>query len=128
MRYAHLSPDVRRDAVKLLGSTARALAKGITPTPLLQRPERWSRTQSPRSVNRAMLVEPRGIAPTGRFSDRCGRSTLGSTSEASGAEGDRTPDLMTASHALSQLSYGPGKKGAEPWHKPPRKARAARDQ
>ena len=25
-----------------------------------------------------------------------------------GAEGDRTPDLMTASHALSQLSYGPG--------------------
>ncbi len=28
-----------------------------------------------------------------------------------GAEGDRTPDLMTASHALSQLSYGPGKIG-----------------
>ena len=26
-----------------------------------------------------------------------------------GAEGDRTPDLMTASHALSQLSYGPQK-------------------
>jgi hypothetical protein len=26
---------------------------------------------------------------------------------ASGAEGDRTPDLMTASHALSQLSYSP---------------------
>ena len=25
----------------------------------------------------------------------------------SGAEGDRTPDLMTASHALSQLSYSP---------------------
>jgi hypothetical protein len=24
-----------------------------------------------------------------------------------GAEGDRTPDLMTASHALSQLSYSP---------------------
>ena len=24
-----------------------------------------------------------------------------------GAEGNRTPDLMTASHALSQLSYGP---------------------
>jgi hypothetical protein len=30
--------------------------------------------------------------------------------ELSGAEGDRTPDLMTASHALSQLSYGPGKR------------------
>ena len=27
---------------------------------------------------------------------------------ADGAEGDRTPDLVTASHALSQLSYGPG--------------------
>jgi hypothetical protein len=26
-----------------------------------------------------------------------------------GAEGDRTPDLMTASHALSQLSYSPNK-------------------
>ncbi len=26
-----------------------------------------------------------------------------------GAEGDRTPDLMTASHALSQLSYSPSK-------------------
>jgi hypothetical protein len=25
-----------------------------------------------------------------------------------GAEGDRTPGLMTASHALSQLSYSPG--------------------
>ncbi len=24
-----------------------------------------------------------------------------------GAEGARTPDLMTASHALSQLSYSP---------------------
>jgi hypothetical protein len=24
-----------------------------------------------------------------------------------GAEGDRTPGLMTASHALSQLSYSP---------------------
>lgn len=24
-----------------------------------------------------------------------------------GAEGDRTPDLMAASHALSQLSYSP---------------------
>ena len=31
------------------------------------------------------------------------------TSKESGAEGDRTPDLMTASHALSQLSYGPGR-------------------
>ncbi len=28
--------------------------------------------------------------------------------------GDRTPDLMTASHALSQLSYGPGKREREP--------------
>ena len=27
--------------------------------------------------------------------------------EFGGAEGDRTPDLMNAIHALSQLSYGP---------------------
>ena len=27
-----------------------------------------------------------------------------------GAEGDRTPDLVTASHALSQLSYSPTKR------------------
>ena len=27
-----------------------------------------------------------------------------------GAEGDRTPDLLTASQALSQLSYGPLKR------------------
>jgi hypothetical protein len=26
---------------------------------------------------------------------------------AGGAEGDRTPDLVNAIHALSQLSYGP---------------------
>ena len=32
---------------------------------------------------------------------------LQSTDFLSGAEGDRTPDLMTASHALSHLSYSP---------------------
>ena len=34
--------------------------------------------------------------------DGSGFAVLGS-----GAEGDRTPDLMTASHALSHLSYSP---------------------
>jgi hypothetical protein len=29
-----------------------------------------------------------------------------------GAEGDRTPGLMTASHALSQLSYSPEREWA----------------
>ena len=29
--------------------------------------------------------------------------------EGSGAEGDRTPDLLAASQTLSQLSYGPGR-------------------
>src|SRR5882672_6338723 len=33
-----------------------------------------------------------------------------------GAEGDRTPDLMSAIHALSQLSYSPID-GGEPFHK-----------
>ncbi len=31
-----------------------------------------------------------------------------------GAEGDRTPDLMNAIHALSQLSYGPFLNSAKP--------------
>ena len=31
----------------------------------------------------------------------------------SGAEGDRTPDLRTASAALSQLSYGPGREAKD---------------
>ncbi len=31
-----------------------------------------------------------------------------SSGSSSGAEGDRTPDLLTASQALSQLSYSPG--------------------
>ena len=30
-----------------------------------------------------------------------------STSDANGGEGDRTPDLVNAIHALSQLSYAP---------------------
>ena len=34
----------------------------------------------------------------------CGKNRL---QPASGGEGDRTPDLMLAKHALSQLSYGP---------------------
>ena len=37
----------------------------------------------------------------------CGVVTLNQGFGIGGAEGDRTPDLMTASHALSQLSYGP---------------------
>ena len=42
------------------------------------------------------------------LTERKGRhSTVQSKIEDGGAEGDRTPDLMTASHALSQLSYGP---------------------
>jgi hypothetical protein len=32
-----------------------------------------------------------------------------------GAEGDRTPDLMNAIHALSQLSYGPVIFGQRIW-------------
>jgi hypothetical protein len=35
-------------------------------------------------------------------------------SEFGGAEGDRTPDLMNAIHALSQLSYGPVLVSANP--------------
>ena len=39
---------------------------------------------------------------------RCrNREVVPAESEFGGAEGDRTPDLMNAIHALSQLSYGP---------------------
>ena len=34
-------------------------------------------------------------------------ATLLTSGEASGGEGDRTPDLVNAIHALSQLSYAP---------------------
>ena len=41
----------------------------------------------------------------------CGKNRL---QPASGGEGDRTPDLMLAKHALSQLSYTPkSPKGSE---------------
>ena len=36
------------------------------------------------------------------------------TRDASGGEGDRTPDLVNAIHALSQLSYAPEVRAAEP--------------
>src|SRR6266404_9978226 len=54
-----------------------------------------------------------GARPYSRRSSRdpCGpvNNSRGASlkSEFGGAEGDRTPDLMNAIHALSQLSYGP---------------------
>ena len=36
-----------------------------------------------------------------------GQSTVGLSGESGGAEEDRTPDLLRARQALSQLSYGP---------------------
>jgi hypothetical protein len=35
------------------------------------------------------------------------RASITGICKIGGAEGDRTPDLMNAIHALSQLSYGP---------------------
>ena len=46
-----------------------------------------------------------GLIRSSRFGRRAGGPKL--LINIGGAEGDRTPDLMTASHALSQLSYGP---------------------
>jgi hypothetical protein len=51
--------------------------------------------------------------------DSCGSRGFG------GAEGDRTPDLMSAIHALSQLSYSPASGG---WTKTIRGRAAARHQ
>src|SRR5207249_7090901 len=44
----------------------------------------------------------------------------------SGAEGDRTPDLMSAIHALSQLSYSPIGSGRESRDKRTRCGRSGR--
>ena len=50
------------------------------------------------------MHQPRGLV--GNIEDRRLRP-VGRSSARYGAEGDRTPDLVTASHALSQLSYSP---------------------
>ena len=67
-----------------------------------------------------MREAPDGLCPSGAFiASRYGRAAgvptarYGKTALAfakavfGGDKGDRTPDLMTASHALSQLSYAP---------------------
>ncbi len=56
-----------------------------------------TRVQTP-DKNQKNLTVPKHKNPAG--------STTNGVSVC-GAMGDRTPDLMTASHALSQLSYGP---------------------
>ena len=47
------------------------------------------------------------FAPQGRNRIRQPASTLAKRRLTSGGEGDRTPDLVNAIHALSQLSYAP---------------------
>ncbi len=63
---------------------------------------KWQRAET----EAAKLGKEAGRGRMGESAE--GREGLGAKpSINSGAEGDRTPDLMTASHALSQLSYGP---------------------
>jgi hypothetical protein len=121
MRYAHLSPDVRRDAVKLLdvretvrltwrppeacscrlrclragttGSTARALAKGMAGDPLLQRARGGPERKALQSTTRSRRRRAHGTyAAQGTASSLFPRFF---NANLSGAEGDRTPDLRT---------------------------------
>jgi hypothetical protein len=73
----------------------------------------------PDMADRMMLSSSARCSPNSRFL-MTRRISMGEESQLSlhnttvaqivgGAEGDRTPDLMTASHALSQLSYGPAR-------------------
>src|SRR3989441_12659110 len=59
-----------------------------------------ARCKSNRSVASYLRPRPRLTGPTARLADR-------PTVRPSGGEGDRTPDLVNAIHALSQLSYAP---------------------
>ena len=66
--------------------------------------ETWRRAAriaaTARRAARNIFRSPRGFAS-------CRSRMRSDGTPKGGAEGDRTPDLMTASHALSQLSYGP---------------------
>jgi integrase len=136
MRYAHLSPDVRRDAVKLLDvretvrltwTTSRGVLLQIAMPQPAGRQDRVHGTRlcqgdgrkSPaaRRVRwaRAKGASVRSLRPSmtrsrhirGTWNRPARESPLFSELLLSGAEGDRTPDLRIANAALSQLSYGP---------------------
>jgi hypothetical protein len=70
--------------------------------------ERRGRAKSHRSVPRP-AARGGGSAPCAHFARHPHRlaGIPGDTPYESGAEGDRTPDLIHAMDALSQLSYGP---------------------
>ena len=62
-------------------------------------------------ADRSLFVELRGISAGGG----CAFGADYSQSLLRGAEGDRTPDLVNAIHALSQLSYSPATMDNEQW-------------
>ena len=72
----------------------------------------FDRNKSPESAARA----PRVRAGEQRWAEVTATKSLGGffswtqTGRNGGAREDRTPDLVNAIHALSQLSYGPKKK------------------
>ncbi len=64
------------------------------------------RDSNPHEVNPHRVLNPARlpIPPPEQIRVQCAEHRLGRTS---GAEGNRTPDLLNAIQALSQLSYGP---------------------
>ena len=55
----------------------------------------------------ALFEKTRVFSPSGKTGKRISDPYGTSKTKESGADGDRTRDLMHAMHTLSQLSYGP---------------------
>src|SRR5262249_7369611 len=68
-------------------------------------------SESPQSTSSAGPPSPYGVAAFACFAPIglgwLAEPKLAKQAKAGGAEGDRTPDLLIANGALSQLSYGP---------------------
>ncbi len=95
-----LSAEVEPEGSGTDGGGATVAALDVTPLRSSAGGDTFGSLQA-RGPNEANATENTGRAP------RAARGTFVS----SGAEGDRTPDLIHAMDALSQLSYGPEKLG-----------------
>src|SRR6186997_2204385 len=71
------------------------------------RPQPWQGCALPTELFPHLRMPILAFAPQGRNRIRQPASTLAKRRLTSGGEGDRTPDLVNAIHALSQLSYAP---------------------
>ena len=82
----------------------RPVRRARGPSPPRPVAARCTGAQAGAPIAGSAAVAPRIIVPSGNEAARFRRLI-----ELCGAEGDRTPDLLHAMQALSQLSYGPGR-------------------